>query len=564
MTGTAMLSRGSLKIVYMPPEGTIYLDASTIEHLDLLPFGDSNASATLYGLLNKCRTAMASRMLKMNLLQPLTAVSTLNARLDAVEELVEAPELRHAMIRSLKTFETSKLDVDRLIARLVSTHKQKRGGRTDTQVADELLGILLALRSSLHALEQLKLSVQGAKSPLLRAIGSILSDVELTDILDILCDSLNDDIGQGKGSLHSRNAKVYAVKSNCNPLLDVARKTYDENVEDIYALAKEIGERHGLPLNLKLGGNGFSLHVKVEDMRSKPLAAEFVDVVRDKRGKTITMNTLQLKKLDRRLNDSHNEVLLLVNSTVRQLCEDVVEKVAILYKASEAVALADVFSCFADLAASQHYVRPDFSADTLAIKSGRHPVLDDLTTGHAVPNDTYADESSTFFLITGPNMSGKTTYLKQVALLTIMACVGCFVPARFASFRPVSAILTRLGNDDDMESNLSTFAAEMKSAASILSLASPSALVLIDELGRGTSPREGLGIAHAISESLAQSGAVTFFATHFEDLCETLDGFPNVSSLHLRVDVRKGGKRRDGGEVGLDFRYQVTRGRDAR
>lgn len=345
MTGTSMLNRSSLKIVYMPPEGTVYLDASAIEHLDLLPLDGSKTSATLYGLLNKCRTAMASRMLKMNLLQPLTAASTLNARLDAVEEFVEAPERRHAIIRSLKTFEDSKLDVDRLIARLVNLHKQKKSGKSDAQVADELLGILLSLRTSIHALEQLKVSVQGAKAPLLRAISTILSDQELTSILDLLCESLNDDISQGKGSLHSRNAKVYAVKSECNSLLDVARKTYDENFEDIYTFSKEVADRTGLPVTLKLGQNGFFLHLKLDDARSVALPDEFVDVVRDKRGKTLTMQTLRLKKLDRRLKDSHNEVLLLVNATVRQLCVEVVEKVAILYKVSEAVALVDIFSC---------------------------------------------------------------------------------------------------------------------------------------------------------------------------------------------------------------------------
>lgn len=187
----------------------------------------------------------------------------------------------------------------------------------------------------------------------------------------------------------------------------------------------------------------------------------------------------------------------------------------------------------------QNYVRPEFTG-TLAIKAGRHPILGIVkTAGALVPNDTYCCDSSSFQLIRGPNMSGKSTYLRQVGLLTIMGMCGCFVPAEYASFRTHDSLLSRLSNDDDMEKSLSTFANEMASCAMILGLATSRSLVLMDEVGRGTSPEEGVGIAHAIAETLIRAKCFVLFTTHFHELSLSLSRQPTVINMHLSVRVRR-------------------------
>jgi len=157
--------------------------------------------------------------------------------------------------------------------------------------------------------------------------------------------------------------------------------------------------------------------------------------------------------------------------------------------------------------------------------------------GTLVPNDVYCCDTSSFQMVQGPNMSGKSTYLRQVGLLTVMAMCGSFVPAEYASFRTHDALLTRLSNDDDIERSLSTFADEMSTSAMILGLSTSQSLILIDELGRGTSPIEGIGISHAIAEKLIEMKSYVFFATHFSDLSVTLSRHPNVVNLHLSVQV---------------------------
>lgn len=205
---------------------------------------------------------------------------------------------------------------------------------------------------------------------------------------------------------------------------------------------------------------------------------------------------------------------------------------------------------------NQTSVRPEFTG-TLAIKSGRHPILENVqSVGTLVPNDVYCSDSTAFQMLQGPNMSGKSTYLKQVGLLTIMAQCGCFVPAEYASFRIHAHLLTRLSNDDDIEKSLSTFANEMASSAMILGLASSESLVIIDELGRATSPKEGVGISHAIAEELIKLKCFTFFATHFHELSVTLSRQPTVVQLHLSVQK----SRRSSSNIGMNFTYKIVNG----
>lgn len=201
-------------------------------------------------------------------------------------------------------------------------------------------------------------------------------------------------------------------------------------------------------------------------------------------------------------------------------------------------------------------MRPEFTG-TLAVKAGRHPVLEGVqSAGTLVPNDAYCCDSSSFQIVQGPNMSGKSTYLRQIGLLTVMAMCGCFVPAEYASFRIHDSLLTRLSNDDDIEKNLSTFANEMASSAMILGLATPNSLVLIDEIGRGTSPLEGVGISHAIAEELIRLKCFVFFATHFHELTTTLSRQPSVINLYLSVQKT----HQSASSFGMLFQYKIVDG----
>jgi len=266
--------------------------------------------------------------------------------------------------------------------------------------------------------------------------------------------------------------------------------------------------------------------------------------------------SMELKKRNARMKDALEEALVLSHSTINDLVSAVLLDVGALYKASEAIAMLDMLWSFAHVSIMKNYVRPEFTG-TLAIKSGRHPILENVqSVGMVVPNDVYCSDCTAFQVIHGPNMSGKSTYLRQIGLLTIMAQCGCFVPAEYASFRIHDHLLTRLSNDDDIEKNLSTFANEMASCAMILGLASSKSLVLIDELGRATSPKEGVGIVHAIAEELIKLKCFTFFATHFHELSITLSRQPTVVFLHLSV-LRS---RLSSSNIGLTFTYKIVNG----
>ncbi|KAK6172054.1 hypothetical protein SNE40_018018 [Patella caerulea] len=214
--------------------------------------------------------------------------------------------------------------------------------------------------------------------------------------------------------------------------------------------------------------------------------------------------------------------------------KDIRQHVGCLYKLSEAVSMIDMLVSFAHACTLSSYVRPIFT-DTLAIKQGRHPILEKIGLNAPVPNNTYAAEDNNFIVITGPNMSGKSTYLRQVALLQIMAQTGSFVPAQYASFRSADHIFSRIGSDDDIETNSSTFMVEMKEINYIIQNASENSLIIIDELGRGTSADEGVGICYAISEYLLNCKAFTLFVTHFMELTNMAYLYPNVENYFFEV-----------------------------
>lgn len=234
--------------------------------------------------------------------------------------------------------------------------------------------------------------------------------------------------------------------------------------------------------------------------------------------------------------DSHIEVLQLSDRAVQDLIDDVREEIEPLFKASEAIAILDMLSSFAQLATTQDYCRPEITK-ALAVKGGRHPIREKIHSQRYIPNDAYASQQSRFQIITGCNMSGKSTYIRSLALMVLMAQIGSFVPASYASFPIFHQLFARISMDDCIEANMSTFASEMRETAFILSHVDERSMVIIDELGRGTSTRDGISIAIAIAEALIDSGALVWFVTHFRDLAIILGERTGVVNLHLAVEL---------------------------
>ncbi|KAJ6630078.1 muts domain V-domain-containing protein [Mycena sp. CBHHK59/15] len=536
----------SLRIRYVPVDGTMMIDPETARNLELVGnMSYKKSSHSLFGTLNHTYTAMASRLLRVNILSPITVQASIDARLDVVEELVQSEDRFTEVRAGLKPL--NKMDFDKLIVSLASSDTKST---STAKPAAARVSQMLNLRNVVRNLPMLQKSLEGSQAQLLKIIYEMLSDERLAKIEKLVCESLNEDGALAKGGIAAVNARVYAVKANCNRLLDVARETYKENVGDIFALNRTLSETHGLPLALIYQETGFVFTLRKNEVDGE-LPRGFINAS-FKKGKW-AFSSMDLKKMNARMKDALDETLILSDKIIQDLVAEILMDVGALYKASEAVALLDMLWSFAHTS----IIRPEFTG-TLAIKSGRHPILETIkSAGTLVPNDVYCDDSSSFQIVQGPNMSaGKSTYLRQVGLLTVLAMCGCFVPAEYASFRIHDALLSRLSNDDDMEKSLSTFASEMASSAMILGLASPQSLVLIDELGRGTSPREGVGISHAIAEGLIELKAFVFFATHFNELSTTLSRQPSVVNLHLSVQRTS----KSDSNFGITFQYKIVDG----
>ncbi|RDX51557.1 hypothetical protein OH76DRAFT_1378852 [Lentinus brumalis] len=544
----------SLLIRYTQVEGTMMIDSSTARNLELIGNMSARKSAhSLFGLLNHTYTAMGARLLRVNILAPITVKSALEARLDVVEEFIQTEERFNDVKDALKLL--NKMDFDKLICSLAASEVREV---SSAKLASARVAQILNLRNIVQTLPRLVRALEGSRSQLLQIIAQMISDDRLEKIEKLVCESLNEEAAPAKGGLNAVNARVYAVKANFNRLLDVARETYKENVGDIYALRNRLAEEHNLPFTLVYRDSdaGFIFAVKKTDLEDAggELPRGFVDVTAQK-GRWV-FSSVELKKRNARMKDALDETLILSDKIIQDLTDEIVVDIGALYKASEAVALLDLLWSFAHASILRNYTRPEFTG-TLAIKGGRHPVLECVqSAGATVPNDVFCCEASSFQIVQGPNMSGKSTYLRQIALLTVMAMCGCFVPAEYGSFRVHDNLLTRLSNDDDLEKSLSTFANEMASSAMILGLATDNSLVLIDEVGRGTSVREGIGISHAIAEELIRLKSFVFFATHFNELTTTLSRQPSV----IKSSLWSQKSRPTASKFGMTFHYKIIDG----
>ncbi|EST07013.2 DNA mismatch repair protein MutS, core [Kalmanozyma brasiliensis GHG001] len=531
----------TLRIRFVVPEGTTLINSNTVHDLELVRnLIDPRSNDSLFGLLDHCVTPMGKRLLKMNLLQPLTDPDALSVRQDAVAECVNSEERYIAIRESLKPIREKGIDLDKLIHSLSCPQR----GEPPKEVTERKVSSILALRTLLLSLGPARAALHNSSSQLLQSISDFFESSEIDEISRAIQATIDEDVQHAKNGLKARNARMYAVRAERSPLIDVARQTYRENLSDIESHRQQLESDTNLSLSLKM------LQTNLDSSQIPHLPDYFTNITKAKGGKQVTMMTLALKKLNARLNDSMTEVLVMTDTIVNELIDNIVERLASLNNISEALGLLDMIFSFATVSMVNDYVRPVFG-DRLDIRTARHPILDRVEVGKSstssfisrrrgtfVPNDIFLAPGERICLVTGPNMSGKSTLLRQIALITVLAGIGCFVPATRATLPLPDALLSLLTHEDDATQNLSTFAAEMRTAAFILSVGSPNSLVLLDEMGRGTSPDEGCALATAvIEELLTEKGSTTFFATHFGELVDGLRTKEGIVCQHLNVSM---------------------------
>ncbi len=391
------------------------------------------------------------------------------------------------------------------------------------------------LKTFAQAVEPIYEALSSARTKLLVDIRSVCHPSNINPTLEIIHRVINADVAFQRRPIDLRNQRTYAVKSGVNGLLDVARQTFKEATEDVHQHVSEINEQFDIQTETRFD-NARKYYLRINESTLEGRAIPEILINRYRKKGYIECQTLDLVKLNQRIEDSHQEVILMSDKTVEQLIEDVRPETPALFRVSDSVAMLDMLASFAQLVTTGDYVRPEVTR-CLAIKAGRHPVHEKAHAEVYVPNDVYADKQKRFQIITGCNMSGKSTYIRSIALMAVMAQVGSFVPAQYASFPLVDQLFARVSMDDCIEANVSTFASEMRETAFILRNIGENSLAIIDELGRGTSTRDGLAIALSIAEALVGSGAFVWFTTHFGDLAQILNERPGVVNMHLETKV---------------------------
>ncbi|KAH8770262.1 DNA mismatch repair protein-like protein MutS [Hyaloscypha finlandica] len=517
----------SLRIKYQPSEGTMMIDLSTIQSLELIQnIQNSKSKDCLFGVMNETLTPMGSRLLRSNILQPSTQKAVLNQRYDAVHEFTIKEDMFYQTRLALK----STHDVEKLLTSLIVLPTQ-----ADIRYSEQSINNVMMLKSFVQSVGPLFEALAGARSEMLVKIRENCRPEIINPTMKLIKEVINEDVTYQKTPLDLRNQRTYAVKSGVSGLLDVARQTFKEATEDVHQHVTDINQRFEMQAETRYE-NARHYYLKLYESNFDGRAIPNILINRYKKKGFIECQTMDLMKLNQRIQDSHLEVVSMSDKTIQELIENLRGEIPSLYQVCESIALLDVLAAFGHLATSSEYCRPELT-DCIGIKSGRHPVREKVHQQKFVPNDIYASQQSRLQIITGCNMSGKSTYIRSVALMTVMAQVGSFVPAAYASFSVIHQLFARVSMDDSIEANVSTFASEMREMAFILRNIDKHSLAIIDELGRGTSSRDGLAIALSIAEALVESKALIFFATHFRELAQIMSERPGVVNLHLAVDM---------------------------
>jgi DNA mismatch repair protein MutS len=489
----------------------MWLDKFTIRNLEL--FGSQNENAkSLLNIIDKTISPMGARLLRRWIALPLKEVKAVNDRLDVVDYFINNAEIR-GILRN-KISETG--DIERIISRTSA-------GRVNPKE-------VVQLKIALQACVPIKNACLAADNEMLRQIGDQLNPCIA------ICEKINREIVPEPGQI----GKGVVIAEKVNKELDYLRNISSRSKEVLAEIQQREIEATGIP-SLKVNFNNvFGYYIEVRNTHKKKVPPEWV------RKQTLVdaerYITDELKQYEAKILGAEEKILVLEQQIYNDLITALVEYVTPVQLNANLIAQLDCLLSFAELASKSHYCKPVINDDhVIDIKQGRHPVVEKLLPPGEkyIANDLFLDrDNQQIIIITGPNMSGKSAILRQTALIVLMAQIGCFVPAKSATIGIVDKIFTRVGASDNLSQGESTFMVEMNEAASILNNLSDRSLILLDEIGRGTSTYDGISIAWALVEYIHEhptSKAKTLFATHYHELNEMENSFARIKNYNVTV-----------------------------
>jgi DNA mismatch repair protein MutS len=503
-------------LVYFEPQDHLVLDSVTVRNLELIESLAGGSGRSLLQVIDETVTGMGARLLRAWLLRPCVKRGEVEARLAAVEELYRS-QVRRDKLRSLLK-EVS--DLERLIGRI------SLGSATPRD--------LCAILKSLNQVPAIREILRDADSSLLEVL--LENTDELPDIRSLIERSINEDppIKLSDGD---------TIREGYSAELDELRSTSRNAKQIIATLEATERTRSGIN-NLRIRFNGvFGYFIEVSKANAVRVPAEY------ERRQTLAnaerFTTPELRDWEKKVLGAEERIVQLETELFTDVCRQIAAETKRIQMTARALAALDVLASSAESAARRRYTRPALhDSDELEIVQGRHPVIEAFIDEPFVPNNIYLNNSTDrLLIITGPNMGGKSTVLRQTAIICILAQTGCFVPAEHARLPLLDRIWTRVGASDDLTRGRSTFMVEMTETAAILHSATPRSLVLLDEIGRGTATFDGLSIAWAVAEYLhnsADHAAKTLFATHYHELTELAERLPGAQNYQITATEREG------------------------
>jgi len=504
------------KLATYSTDSFMTLDGQTIRNLELFQGGRwGETGHSLLSIIDLSKTAMGGRLLKNWLGHPLLDLAILNQRQESLAWFNQDSLARQKVIALLSDI----ADLERLVNRVSSGRVLPRE--------------LLTLRSSLERVPNLKVAMADGD-----AINWLSAELKpCPDIVEIIARAITDEPGDlEQGSV---------IREGFSPELDEIRRNSRQAKQYLASLEQRERQRTGIK-SLKVGYNRvFGYYIEVSRANLNLVPSDYI------RKQTLAeaerFFTPELKEYESLILNAQEKIADLETTIFSQICQQISAVGGQILATARAIAQIDALSSLAEVAARNGYIKPTLNNDdVIDIKGGRHPIVErSIGSDNFVPNDTYlCNENTQLIILTGPNMSGKSTYLRQVALIILLAQMGSFVPADSANVGIVDRIFTRIGAQEDLAANQSTFMVEMTEAANILNNATPKSFIILDEIGRGTSTYDGLSIAWAVAEFIhnhPELGAKTLFATHYHELVDLADILPKVKNFNVAV-AEEGGK----------------------